>query len=90
MAQIHMNGDEVAELGEELYRQKIRGEVEIPENIGKMVIIDVETGEYAVDEIGLISARHLYANHPDAELYGIRIGYKAAEALGGVLERSTP
>ena len=90
MAQIHRNGDEVAERGEELYRQKIRAEVEIPENIGKMVIIDVETGDYAVDDIGLTSAHHLQAKRPNAPLYGIRIGYKAAEALGGVLERTTP
>ena len=89
MAKLHMNGDEIAKRGEELYRWKIRSEVETPENIGKMVIIDVESGDYAVDDIGLISARQLYAKHPTAELYGIRIGYKAAEALGGVLERTT-
>ncbi len=90
MAQIHENDDEVAERGEELYRQKIRAAVETPENIGKMVIIDVDTGEYAVDDIGLTSARQLQAKRPDAEPYGIRIGYKTAEALGGVLERTTP
>ena len=30
----------------------------------------------------------LYARHPDATLYGIRIGYNVAAALGGVMERT--
>ena len=89
MAQV-TNRDNVGERGEELYRAKIRAEVEIPENIGKMVIIDVETGDYAVDAIGLTSAHHLLAKRPGAQLYGIRIGFKAAEALGGILERIAP
>ena len=52
-----------------------------------MVIIDVETEDYAIDPIGLQSARLLQAKHPDAHLFGIRIGYKAADVIGGVLER---
>ena len=62
--------------------------VETADNIGKMVIIDVATGDYAIDDNGLQAARHLHAKRPDAELYGVRIGYKAAEALGGILERT--
>ncbi|MDQ2732205.1 MAG: hypothetical protein M3Y56_11145 [Armatimonadota bacterium] len=88
MTEIGMNGERIAERGETLYQQKIRDQVETPENIGKMVIIDVETGDYAVDATGLKAAQHLHDRHPGAELYGIRIGYKVAEALGGVLERT--
>jgi hypothetical protein len=44
---------------------------------------------YEVDEIGIISARHLHAKHPNARLYGIRIGYNVAASLGGVMERTT-
>jgi len=83
------NGDIVAERGEELYRSTIRAKVETPDNIGKMVIIDVESGDYSVDENGAVSAHALQAKHPAAELYGIRIGYKTSEALGGVLERTS-
>jgi len=55
-----------------------------------MVIIDVETGEYEVDERGLAPARRLQSRHPNAALYGKRIGYDVAEALGGVSERVVP
>jgi len=88
MTQAKTKPDEVSERGEKLYQQTVRAKVETPENIGKMVIIDVETGDYEVDDTGLISARCLHAKHPNADLYGIRIGYQAAEALGGVLERT--
>ncbi len=87
---VRMSGAEVAERGKALYAQSIRARVEVKENIGKMVIIDVETGDYEVDEIGLAASRHLQAKRPEAELYGIRIGYKSAEVLGGVLERTAP
>ncbi|HLK60578.1 MAG TPA: hypothetical protein VKU00_28710 [Chthonomonadaceae bacterium] len=83
-----MSGDEVAQRGKALYADGIRAKVEIPENIGKMVIIDVETGDYEVDELGLEASHHLHAKRPDAPLYGIRIGYNVAESLGGVMERT--
>lgn len=88
MAHTVTDGDKIVERGEELYHQRIRIEVEKPENIGKMVIIDVVTGDYAVDDNGLIAAHLLQAKHPDVALYDIRIGYKASEALGGILERT--
>jgi hypothetical protein len=88
MEQSHEVSDRIAIRGEQLYEQRIRAEVETPGNIGKMVIIDVQTGDYAVDDTGLAAARHLHSKHPEAELYGIRIGYNATEALGGVLERT--
>jgi hypothetical protein len=83
-----MSGDDVAQRGNELYANSIRARVEIPENIGKMVVIDVETGDCEVDELGLAASQHLHVKRPDAALYGIRIGYNVAESLGGVMERS--
>ena len=89
MTQPKISGDLVAERGEELYRLRIRSEIETPENIGKMVIIDIETGDYEVDDNGLSASHILHSKRPDAALYGIRIGYKTSAAIGGVLERTT-
>ncbi|HLK56365.1 MAG TPA: hypothetical protein VKU00_07360 [Chthonomonadaceae bacterium] len=83
-----LNRTDVGERGKRLYEQNIRSQVETPENIGKMVIIDVETGEYGVDATGLETSRRLHAKHPDARLFGIRIGYDVADALGGAMERT--
>lgn len=72
---------EIARRGKKWYVDSIRAKVETPANIGKMVIIDVESGDYEVDEQGLESSRRLQARHPDGALYGIRIGYCVAERL---------
>ena len=82
-----MSDDEVAQRGKAWY-ESIRAKVETKANIGKMVIIDVNTGDYEIDELGLQASRYLQSTHPEAELYGIRIGYTSAEVLGGVLERT--
>ena len=52
MATVKMSGDEVARRGKALYEERIRSIVEQKENIGKMVVIGVETGEYGVDATG--------------------------------------
>ena len=41
-----------------------------------MIIIDIETGDYEVDENGIRAADALYAKNPMARLFGFRIGYK--------------
>jgi len=50
--------------------------------------MDVETGDYEIDEMGIESSHRLQSRHPNATLYALRIGYKAVEALGGMLERT--
>ena len=78
---------EVARLGQQWYDKKVRSLVETTENLGKMVLIDVETGEFTVAVEGLQASQELHTRHPEAPLFGIRIGYRASEALGGILER---
>jgi hypothetical protein len=86
---ILLSREEVARRAKELYKNSIRQQVETEENIGKMVIIDIETGEYAVDKTGIESAHFLREKNPLARLYGIRIGYKVAVSFSGFLERDS-
>jgi hypothetical protein len=84
-----MSREEVARRGKQLYADRIRASVESEENVGKMVIIDVETGDYEVgDDAGIESAHRLRVKHPNGRLFGIRIGYNVAESFGGVMERT--
>ncbi|HBK99386.1 MAG TPA: hypothetical protein DD001_19740 [Microcoleaceae bacterium UBA10368] len=87
MQTILLSHEEVAKLAKQLYESSIREKVESENNIGKMVIIDIETGEYEVDKNGLQAARSLSKKHPNHRLFGIRIGYNVAASLGGVMER---
>ena len=84
------NSEQIGRLGKELYERSIRAIVERDENAGKLVSIDVETGDYEIGEDrSLDSARRLLAKHPGAAIYTLRIGYNAMYALGGVLERTS-
>ncbi|MEH2310978.1 MAG: hypothetical protein V7K35_06035 [Nostoc sp.] len=58
MQSILLSREEVARRAKELYENGIRQQVEREENIGKMVIIDIETGEYAIDKIGIESEEY--------------------------------
>lgn len=84
---ILLSREEVAQRARKLYDESIREKVEQEENFGKMVVIDIETGEYGVDKTGLKSARYLREKHPNARLFGIRIGYNVAASLGGAMQR---
>jgi hypothetical protein len=88
MQAILLSREAVAQRAKRLYERNIRQEVEIDENIGKMVIIDIETGDYKVDENGLRAADYLSEKHPNARLVGFKIGYNVAAAFGGgIMER---
>ena len=87
MQAILLSSEEVAKRAYRIYESKIRHKVETEANIGKMVIIDIETSDYEVDETGLQAAKSLQAKSPYARLFGIRIGYNVAASFGGVMER---
>lgn len=87
MQAILLSREEVARRAKQLYESNIRQKVEVEENIGKMVIIDIETGDYEVDKTGLQASRKLSKKHPNARLFGIRIGCNVAVSFGGVMER---
>jgi hypothetical protein len=88
MGHPRLTDEEIDRRGEALYKQSIRPQVETAANIGKLVIIDVETGDYEVDADGLAASDRLLARHPGAALYGERIGYDVAYSFDGVLTRS--
>jgi len=87
MTRFDLSGAEIAARGRALYEAKIRSQVETEENIDKMVIINVETGKYAVSETGLQESRSMQTPQRNTPLYGIRIGYRIADVIGGVMQR---
>ena len=72
---------EVASRGETLYVQQIRDKVN-PKHKGKFLVIDIETGEYEINDDDLVATKQLLTNHPNAVIYGLRIGYPAAYRIG--------
>jgi len=81
--------EEVVRRGKELYERQIRSLVE-EGNKGKMLVIDIETGEYEIDVDELAAIRRARAKRPGAVLYGMRIGYPTAHKIGGGWRASKP
>lgn len=77
--------DDIVERGEEIYRSGIRQQLETDENIGKLLMIDIETGAWVLGTDRIEMSRRVRAKNPHAHLYGLRIGYPATTAIGGNL-----
>lgn len=84
-----LSNEEIAKRAEELDEQNIRAHVEDAYK-GKIIVIDIDSGDYEIDEFSLPAAHRLKAKHPDATLYALRIGYDAVYTLGGALTRTKP
>jgi hypothetical protein len=77
---------EVSELGETIYNQRIREKVENKYK-GKFVVIDIETGDYEIDVDDLTATKRLLAKRPNAVAYGVRIGFSTAYRIGRIRQR---
>ena len=87
MQQTLTSNQSLGQRAKQLYEQ-LRPQVETPENIGKLIVMDVDSGDYEIDDMGIATSRRLQAKHPNATLYALRVGYNAVEAIGGILERT--
>ena len=79
-----VSGKEIGRRGREIY-ERLRTLLETEENIGKIVSIDVESGDYEIGDDLVAAGRRLQMRRPDAQMYGKRIGYNAVYAVGGSL-----
>jgi len=80
--------NELDQRAQAIYDQ-IRSQIENRANIGKIIVIDVDSGDYEIDDRGIEASRRLRNRHPHGNLYALRIGYTAVEVLGGVLQRTS-
>jgi hypothetical protein len=74
--------EELAQRGQELYESSIRQQVETG-NEGKIVAIDIETGDFEIDETVMGSTDRLFERQPNANLGRFGLG----TALSTILER---
>jgi hypothetical protein len=81
--------EEFGRRGDAIYEEKIRPHLK-PNDIGKFLAIDIETGEYAISKSEMAACRRLRARIPDAQIWMKRIGYTTTHALGCRLQRETP
>ena len=89
MPSLKFSAEEVARRGKDLYEKRIRAKVETAENIGKIISINVETGEYEIGNDLVETSLRSQAKQADAALWGERIGFDAVYAVGGTLVRTS-
>jgi hypothetical protein len=74
--------EETARLGKEIYERDILGQVEGTCH-GMIVAIDVDSGDYAIGDMAVTAAEQLRERRPDADIWGVRVGYRGLCHFGG-------
>ena len=74
--------EEIARLGDEIYERDIRLNVEATQH-GKIVAIDVDSGDYAIADTGLAAAGALRERRRARNVWAVRVGYPTLRTFGG-------
>jgi len=73
--------EEFAQRGDAIYERDIRSHLQ-PEDKGKFVLIDIETGAYEIDADELAASDRLLARYPQAQVWMVRVGYRYVRHFG--------
>ena len=73
--------DEVCDRGEKIYEEQIKHLVE-PREKGKFIVIDIESGDYEIDQEELEASERLKQRRPDSIRFLARVGCKVAYHMG--------
>ncbi|MGL4621186.1 MAG: hypothetical protein ACRCZS_19335 [Chroococcidiopsis sp.] len=73
--------EEISRRGNEIYQSKVRSQVE-EGNHGKIVAIDIETGAFEIAKDSLTASDQLLDQHPEAQIWFVRVGHRAVHRLG--------
>ena len=78
---IDIYSDDVVTIGESIYEKDVLPRT-TPEDKGKMVVIDVYSGDYEIDRHSMVARHRLLKRQPGAIVYIGRVGYRAAYRVG--------
>lgn len=80
--------EELARRGDEIYERDIKSLVE-PGHNGKILVIDVETGDWEMDDDEIAASKRLQARQPDAQVWMLRVGSPYVRRFGAGRIRKT-
>ena len=72
---------DIVSKGQAIYDKKIRPLVD-PAEKGKLVVIDVDSGDYEIDYNHAAAVGRLKERHPGVITFTVRVGYSAAFRMG--------
>ncbi len=73
--------DEIGDRAEKIYQEQIKPLVEPQEN-GKFIAIDIESGDYEIANKLIVASHRLRDRHPESVRFGARVGYPSAYRIG--------
>lgn len=73
--------EEFARRGDTIYERDIEPHLK-PDDHGKYVAIDIETGEYEIDADEMVAGDRLRARIPDPQTWLRRVGYRYVRQFG--------
>jgi hypothetical protein len=85
--QPHTGKEEFAQRGDGIYESQVRPQVE-QGNHGKIVAIDIVTGDFEVDASEITACDRLEARQPNAQIWVVRIGSRHIRRFGGRTRRT--
>lgn len=80
--------EEFARRGDAIYESAVCPNL-TPDDAGKFVAIDIDTGEYEIDADELTAGDSLRARLPDAQIWMVRVGSRYVHRFGGRDRRET-
>lgn len=86
MSEATLDREELARKGQQYYDQRLRDKLE-PEHNGEYLFLDVETGDYEMDQDELAAMERARAKHPGSVFYILRVGYPTAGCIGARVRR---
>lgn len=73
--------EEFARRGREIYERDIQSRIQ-PDDDGKFIAIDIETGAYEMDDDDYTATERLLARHPHAQIWLACAGQRATYRMG--------
>lgn len=73
--------EEFARRGDEIYERNVSSQLG-PDDEGRFVVIDIETGAYEIDRDEVAASDRLLARYPDAQVWLRRVGSRYAHRFG--------
>jgi hypothetical protein len=74
--------EEFAKRGDALYESAVKPHLK-PEDDGKIVALDIDTGEYELDQNELTAGDRLRARLPRSQIWMVRVGSRYVHRFGG-------
>jgi len=81
--------ERIARNGQQIYEQLAATQLQ-PEDDGKFIAIDVNSGAFEVDAVDFAATERLLRRQPNARMWLGRVGRKAAYRLGARLVHKEP